>query len=128
VTGADEVVVLHAGGERYAVDVTAVDRIHTVAGVTVIPGLRPPWRGLVSLRGEILPALDLGWYLGRRPADAGRDEPPPAAPVGGAVVSSGAVRIVVLSEAPVALASRAAGGIALDVATILADPVLVVND
>ena len=125
-TDADEVVLLQAGGERYAVDLTAVDRIHTVHTVTVLPGLRPPWRGLVSLRGEILPALDLAWYLHRPPATAGPDRPPP--PAGGAVVSHGGLRVVLLSEAPVALSPRAAGGVILDVATILADPVLVVND
>ena len=124
-TGADEVVVLHAGGERYAVDLTAVDRIHTVDAVTELPGLRPPWRGLVSLRGEILPALDLGWYLGRPPGSDGGEPPPPA---GAAVVSHGGVRVVLLSEAPVALSPRAAGGVILDVAAILTDPVLVVND
>lgn len=125
-TGADEVVVLHSGGERYAVNLTAVERISTVGAVTALPGLPPPWRGLVCLRGEILPALDVSWYLGPPSRGDGPDPQPEA--VGGAVVSHGGVRAVFLSEAPVALSPRAAGGVILDVATILTDPVLVVND
>jgi chemotaxis signal transduction protein len=124
VTAADQVVVLEAGGERYAVDLTAVERVHTVEAVTWVPGLRPPWAGLVSLRGEILPALDLHSYLGRRPSDEALARPP----VGGAVVGHAGLRVLFLSEAPVALSPRAAGGARLDVATILGDPALVVND
>jgi chemotaxis signal transduction protein len=116
----DQVVVLEAGGERYAVDLTSVERVHPVEVVTPLPGLRPPWAGLVCLRGELLPALDLPSYLGR-PAGA-----LPA--VDCAVVTHGGLRVAFLSESPVALLPRAAGGLILDVATILADPTLVVND
>ncbi|MCA1846669.1 MAG: chemotaxis protein CheW [Actinobacteria bacterium] len=93
----EEVVVLEGGGERYAVGLTWVERIHPVDAVTPLPGLRPPWRGLIALRGELLPALDLPSYLGRAPAtDAGRA-------VGCAVVAHGGLRVAFLSEAPVTL-------------------------
>jgi len=118
----DEVVVLEAGGQRYAVEAAAVERVHPLNGVTPLPGLRSPWLGVVSVRGELLPALDLPAYLGR----------PPAAPrpvVSGAVVGGAGWRLVLLSEAAPALVRRpAAGAEAVDVAGILADPALVVND
>ena len=121
--GAD-VVVLEAGGERYAVDVVWVERVHPVEAVTPLPGLRPPWRGLVSLRGELLPALDLPSYFGWTP-EAG-----PGRVSGCAVVVHGGLRVALLSETPPALATRAAGELmtVLDVPTILADPALVVDD
>ncbi len=143
-TTGDEVVVLEAGGERYAFDLGCVERVHPIAGVTRLPGLRPPWAGVVSLRGEILPALDLPAYLGRSPAVPG-----PVAAC--AVVASGGLRVALLSEAPIALRPRprralsppvadtaAPAGVVvgitedlltiLDVPTILADDALVVDD
>ncbi|HKN89635.1 MAG TPA: chemotaxis protein CheW [Acidimicrobiia bacterium] len=145
----DDVVVLEAGGERYAIALTSVERVHPVDAVTVVPGLRPPWAGLVSLRGEILPALDLPSYLGRPPAPAGAAAGRPAASC--AIVAHGGLRVALLSEAPVELAARPEGGLSapltetvappgvvvgvtddlltiVDVATILADPALVVDD
>ena len=119
---AGEVLVLEAGGERYAVDAAAVERVHRLSGVTPVPGLRPPWLGLVSVRGQLLAALDLPAYLGRPPA-------PPRPLVGCAVVSAGGLRVALVSEALPALARPpASGATAVDVAGILADPALVVND
>ena len=144
----DELVVLEAGGERYALDLRSVERIHPVDAVTPLPGLRPPWAGLVSLRGALLPALDLAAYLGRGPAFAAGSA---SAAVASAIVAHGGLRIALLSEAPVELARRPDGGLAtppggspapsgvvlgvtdnlltvLDGPTILADPALVVDD
>jgi hypothetical protein len=143
----EEVVVLEAGGERYAVELTSVERIHPVDTVTVVPGLRPPWAGVVSVRGEILPALDPAAYLGRAPAPGAAARPVASC----AVVAHAGLRVALLSEAPVALTVRPGGGLAaplgepaglpgavvgvtddlltiLDVPTILADPALVVDD
>ena len=122
-----EVVLLEGGGERYAVALAWVERVHPVEAVTPLPGLRPPWAGLIALRGELLPALDLPSYLGRgSPVGPGRA-------VGCAVVASGGVRVAFLSEAPVALMLRPEGATddlvtILDVPSILADAALVVDD
>jgi hypothetical protein len=43
-------------------------------------------------------------------------------------VTCGGMRVAFLSDAPVALRPRTEGGTVLDVATILADPALVVDD
>ena len=139
----DELAVLSAGGERYAVALACLERVLPVGAVTPLPGLRPPWAGLVALRGELLPALDVPAYLGRPAGTAGA--------AGGycAVVAHGGLRVALLSEEPVTLrappedglsdplAPAAAGAVVgvtgdlvtvLDVATILADPALVVDD
>ena len=140
----DELAVIEAGGERYAVDLARLERVHPVATVTPVPGLRPPWAGLVAHRGELLPALDVPAYLGR-PAGT------PGAAAYSAVVAHGGLRVALLSEGPVTLMARPQSGLSappapgtatagavvgvtgdlvtiLDVATILADPALVVDD
>ena len=40
-TAVDEVAVLEAGGERYAVELGSLERIQPVEAVTPVPGLRP---------------------------------------------------------------------------------------
>jgi chemotaxis signal transduction protein len=144
----DELAVLEAGGERYAVDLATLERVHPVEAVTPVPGLRPPWAGLVALRGELLPALDVPSYLGRPPGGTGAAGTGPAH---SAVVAHGGLRVALLSEGPVTLMTRPQEGLSaplapsaapagavvgvtgdlvtiLDVATILADPALVVDD
>jgi purine-binding chemotaxis protein CheW len=115
-----EVLVIEAGGERFAVDLAWVERVHPVAEVAPLPGLRPPWRGLVSVRGELLPALDLPAYLGRPP------EPATGVAVSCAVVAAGGLRVALLSEVAPGVGPRPAE--VVDVAGILADPALVVDD
>ena len=120
--GRDHVLILEAAGARYAVDLTSVERVHPLGHVTPLPGLRPPWAGLVCLGGEMLPALDLPSYVGKA-ALAG-----PRRAVECAVVTHGGLRVAFLSEAPVALGPRPEADAVLDVAGILADPALVVDD
>ena len=55
--------VVEVGPERYAVDVDAVREIKPLAGVTSLPGLPSFWSGLVNLRGNLVPVLDLATYL-----------------------------------------------------------------
>jgi purine-binding chemotaxis protein CheW len=56
--------VLQVGSEQYAVDVDAVREIKPLEGVTPLPGLPSFWSGLVNLRGNLVPVLDLTTYLG----------------------------------------------------------------
>jgi chemotaxis signal transduction protein len=65
------VAVIAAGGERYAVDLPKVARIYGRSPVTPLPGVASPWLGVVSLRGELYPVLDLPAYLGRAGVAAG---------------------------------------------------------
>ena len=67
--------VLQVGPERYAVDVDAVREIKPLGGVTPLPGLPSFWSGLVNLRGNLVPVLDLSTYLALPPSEASADEP-----------------------------------------------------
>ena len=67
--------VLQVGPERYAVDVDAVREIKPLAGVTPLPGLPSFWSGLVNLRGNLVPVLDLSSYLALPPSEGSADEP-----------------------------------------------------
>lgn len=58
--------VFGAGGESYAVPMGCVREVERVGRVTPVPGAPAVVRGLVNLRGEILPLLDLAALVGRK--------------------------------------------------------------
>ncbi len=57
-------VVLQIGEERYGIDIRHVLEIRPVFGLAHIPGLPGFWRGVVNLRGNLCPVLDLRLFLG----------------------------------------------------------------
>jgi len=67
--------VVQVGPERYAVDVSAVREIKPLAGITPLPGLPSFWSGLVNLRGNLVPVLDLATYLALPASSDSADEP-----------------------------------------------------
>jgi purine-binding chemotaxis protein CheW len=67
--------VVQVGPERYAVDVSAVREIKPLAGITPLPGLPSFWSGLVNLRGNLVPVLDLATYLALPASSEPADEP-----------------------------------------------------
>jgi chemotaxis signal transduction protein len=58
-----ELVVLVVGPERYGVPTGHVVEVLTLAGLARVPGLPPPWAGIVNVRGTLYPVLDLRCYL-----------------------------------------------------------------
>jgi chemotaxis signal transduction protein len=58
--------VFRAGGESYALPMESVREVECVSRVTPVPGAPGFVRGLVNLRGEILPLLDLAALVGRK--------------------------------------------------------------
>jgi purine-binding chemotaxis protein CheW len=64
-----EVVAFEAGGFACALDVRHVREVLASAPVTRVPAAPPAWRGVLNVRGAVLPALDLGLRLGGAPAD-----------------------------------------------------------
>jgi len=58
--------VFRAGGESYALPMESVREVECVGRVTPVPGAPGFVRGLVNLRGEILPLLDLAALVGKR--------------------------------------------------------------
>jgi purine-binding chemotaxis protein CheW len=58
-----ELVVLAVGPEQYGVDTGHVLEVVTLGGLARVPGLPPPWAGIVNVRGTLYPVLDLRRYL-----------------------------------------------------------------
>lgn len=49
---------------RYALDVTAVERIVRAGEVTIVPDVPDFVRGLINVAGNIIPVIDMRWRLG----------------------------------------------------------------
>jgi purine-binding chemotaxis protein CheW len=54
-----ELLEFHLAGERYAVETRFVSEVHPLRDLTPLPGTPPFIRGIVNLRGRILPVYDL---------------------------------------------------------------------
>lgn len=67
------VMVFHIGQDRYALPLAAVLRVLPLARLKELPGA-PPWvPGLLDLRGEAVPVVDLSALAGRQPGPARHD-------------------------------------------------------
>ena len=66
-------VVLSLSNETFAVSVEQVKEIIRVPLITWVPGSRGPVKGVINLRGSIVPVLDLAEVLSLKPGDAGPD-------------------------------------------------------
>jgi purine-binding chemotaxis protein CheW len=68
------VVVMLVGAERYAIEARWVRHAMRAPERTLVPGAAPPFAGLVSVRGEILPVFDARHLLGAKgePTEAER--------------------------------------------------------
>jgi len=61
---AREFVLIDVAGQTYALDIMAVREIRGWTSATVLPGAPAYVRGMVNLRGLVLPIVDLGLRLG----------------------------------------------------------------
>ena len=52
------------GGETYGIDILQVQEIREVSDVTRVPHVAPFVRGVINLRGAIVPIVDLGLMFG----------------------------------------------------------------
>src|SRR4051794_17014918 len=66
-----ELLSFRAGNQEFCVDVTAVREIRGWTPETRLPHAPPFVRGVVNLRGAIIPVVDLARRLGLPPADPG---------------------------------------------------------
>lgn len=74
-TSLSQVVVLRCGGATFGVPIERVREIVMVPAITPVPESGAFVRGIINLRGRILPVLDLGQRLGLAPGlpeDGGR--------------------------------------------------------
>jgi purine-binding chemotaxis protein CheW len=60
------------GGDAYAVRILAIKEIIEYGGVTPVPLMPPTIRGVINLRGAVVPVLDLSLRFGRQPTCTGR--------------------------------------------------------
>lgn len=67
-----ELLAFRCGGQRYAVDIMDVREIRSWSQPTPLPHAPPYMRGMVNLRGMVLPVMDLAQRLGLPPT---RDDP-----------------------------------------------------
>ena len=65
--------IVRLGSERYGIDLNTIREIKPLEAVTPMPATPPFWLGLVNLRGDLVPLLELGRYLGQR-IDAGSEK------------------------------------------------------
>ena len=59
-------------GEEYAVDILRVQEIKGYSAITPIPNTPPHLRGVMNLRGNVVPVIDLRLRLGMVPAEYGK--------------------------------------------------------
>ncbi len=71
----DQLVVFVVGGQRYALPIDVVQEIQQIVEFTDAGGSAGPVLGMVNLRGEVIPALDLRCVLGVEAGDLGLETP-----------------------------------------------------
>lgn len=68
-----EVAIFRLAGQRYAVEIAAVDAVFDVGVPTPLPGVPPFFLGLAHRRGLVFPVIDIGPFFGAAAAaPAGR--------------------------------------------------------
>lgn len=60
------------GRETFAMDIGSVKEVIQMDGITPVPLMPGCIRGVINLRGTVVPVLDLAVRFGRSPTDAGR--------------------------------------------------------
>jgi len=143
-----ELVILRIGPGKYGVHLSSVDAIEHLRTLTPLPGLPSFWKGVVNLRGQLLPVLDLAHFL--KLSDSHENEEVNHAEL--VVITSARLSICLLVDsvegvqtifvddiAPPLSATSLSGNdfvsgsapglvAVLDVERLLADPALVVQD
>ena len=69
-----QIVALHLGEEIYGVDIASIHTVLTPQPITVVPNVPCYVRGVMNLRGRILPVLDLRTRFGLPPLEADRQK------------------------------------------------------
>jgi len=67
-----QLVALHLGGEIYGVDIASIHSVLTPQPITVVPNVPAFVKGVMNLRGLILPVLDLRTRFGLPPLEPER--------------------------------------------------------
>jgi purine-binding chemotaxis protein CheW len=70
--GTVQLIAFTVGAETYGVEITAVREIRAWSGVTTLPNTAPFVRGVINLRGTIVPVIDLRARFSQGIADPGK--------------------------------------------------------
>lgn len=70
--GGSQYLCFTAAGSTYAMSITAIKEIIEFGSVTSIPLMPPFIRGVINLRGAVVPVIDLAARLGYAPAEPSR--------------------------------------------------------
>lgn len=70
--GTVQLIAFAVGNETYGVEITAVREIRAWSGVTALPNTAHFVRGVINLRGTIVPVIDLRARFGQGLADPGK--------------------------------------------------------
>jgi purine-binding chemotaxis protein CheW len=62
-----EVVIVALEAERYGLEIACVTEIQPLSTLAFVPGLPSIWIGLVNVRSQLVPLLDLRAFLGLTP-------------------------------------------------------------
>ena len=60
------------GGETFAMDIRSILEVIQFVGLTEVPLMPPFIRGVINLRGAVVPVIDLGTRFGRAVTEVGR--------------------------------------------------------
>lgn len=64
-----DIAVAEVGRERFGIEATSIRQIEQLVSVLPVPRAPHAWAGIINLRGELCPLLDLGIYLGVNPSE-----------------------------------------------------------
>lgn len=57
--GKKQFIVVKIGGEQYGIDISYVDNIVRMQNITRVPKVQPYFKGIINLRGEIVPVMSI---------------------------------------------------------------------
>ncbi|MCR4936642.1 MAG: chemotaxis protein CheW [Lachnospiraceae bacterium] len=57
-------IVIRLGTEQYGIDIRFIDNIVRMQQITRVPQVSPYWKGVINLRGEVIPVLSLRVKMG----------------------------------------------------------------
>ena len=57
-------IVIALGTEQYGIDIKYIDNIVRMQQITRVPQVSPYWKGVINLRGEVIPVMSLRVKMG----------------------------------------------------------------
>ncbi len=60
-------IVVKLGGEQYGIDIRYVDNIVRMQKITRVPKVQPYFKGIINLRGEVVPVMSIRTKMGLEP-------------------------------------------------------------